>query len=92
MATLYGIEGDEPDISKLKGSMRNAHFDNSTEKVYGIPTVVSLLIFYAFALQCMSTVAVTYRETASWKWTLLQFSFMGVLAYVASFIAYHVLK
>ncbi len=92
MATLYGIEGDEPDISKLKGSMRNAHFDNSTEKVYGVPTVVSLLIFYAFALQCMSTVAVTYRETASWKWTLLQFTFMGVLAYVASFIAFHVLK
>jgi ferrous iron transport protein B len=92
MATLYGIEGEEPDISKLKDSMRNAHYENSNVKVYTTATVISLLIFYAFALQCMSTIAVTYRETASWKWALLQFTFMGTLAYLASFIVFHILK
>ena len=92
MATLYGIEGNEPDISKLKESMQNATYDDTKLKVYTTATTISLLIFYAFALQCMSTIAVTYRETGSWKWALLQFSFMAVLAYVSSFIAYHVLS
>lgn len=92
MATLYGLEGNEPDISKLKESMQSTKYDNSTIKVYTTATVVSLLIFYAFALQCMSTIAVTYRETGSWKWTFLQFSFMGVLAYCSSFLAYWLLK
>ncbi|MGZ4036111.1 MAG: hypothetical protein ACXVP4_14730, partial [Bacteroidia bacterium] len=52
----------------------------------------SLLIFYAFAMQCMSTLAVVYRETKNWKWPAIQFLFMGVLAYVSSFIVYQLLK
>lgn len=48
----------------------------------------SLLLFYAFALQCMSTVAVVKRETKSWKWVLLQFVFMGVLAYISAFTVF----
>ncbi len=52
----------------------------------------SLLLFYAFALQCMSTVAVVKRETKSWKWVIAQFVFMGALAYFSAFIAFGVLS
>ena len=53
---------------------------------------VSLLVFFAFAMQCMSTLAVVRRETGSWKWPAIQFAYMSVLAYVSSFIVYHVLS
>ena len=53
---------------------------------------ISLMIFYAFAMQCMSTIAVVYRESKSWKIPLLQFIYMGVLAYVSSYVVYHLLK
>jgi ferrous iron transport protein B len=49
-------------------------------------------MFYAFAMQCASTVAVVYRETKSWKWPALQFAYMTVLAYAASFLVYNLLK
>ena len=52
---------------------------------------VALLIFFAFALQCMSTVAVVRRETGGWKWPILQFLYMGVLAYVGAFVAFHLI-
>jgi ferrous iron transport protein B len=53
---------------------------------------VSLLVFFAFAMQCMSTLAVVRRETGSWKWPAIQFTYMGLLAYAGSFIVYHVLR
>ena len=53
---------------------------------------VALLVFFAFAMQCMSTVAVVRRETGGWKWPILQFAYMGVLAYVGAFIAFHVIR
>ena len=52
---------------------------------------VALLIFFAFAMQCMSTIAVVRRETGGWKWPILQFTYMGVLAYAGAFIAFHVI-
>jgi len=52
----------------------------------------SLMMFYAFAMQCASTVAVVYRETKSWRWPAVQFAYMTVLAYAASFVAYHLLR
>jgi len=59
---------------------------------YSIAVGFSLMIFYAFAMQCMSTLAVVYRETKSWKWPTVQFFFMGALAYLSSFIVYQLLK
>ena len=50
------------------------------------------MMFYAFAMQCASTVAVVFRETKNWRWPAIQFAYMTVLAYVASFIAFHVIK
>jgi ferrous iron transport protein B len=52
---------------------------------------VALLVFFAFAMQCISTIAVVRRETGGWKWPILQFTYMGVLAYVGAFVAFHVL-
>jgi ferrous iron transport protein B len=51
---------------------------------------VALLIFFAFAMQCMSTIAVVRRETNGWKWPALQFTYMTAVAYVAAFAAYHI--
>jgi ferrous iron transport protein B len=60
--------------------------------VYTLATGVSLMIFYVFAMQCMSTLAVVRRETRSWKWPAIQLAYMTGLAYIASFIAYQLLK
>jgi ferrous iron transport protein B len=60
--------------------------------VYTLATGISLMIFYAFAMQCMSTLAIVKRETRSWKWPLIQLVYMTGLAYLISFIAYQLLK
>ncbi|MCX6352224.1 MAG: ferrous iron transport protein B [Bacteroidetes bacterium] len=89
MATIYGLGSDKPDFNQLKNQMLKDRNPETGAKIYSFATVFSLMVFYAFALQCMSTVAVTYKETASWKWTLLQFASMAVLAWVASFLVNH---
>ena len=60
--------------------------------VFNLATAFSLMMFYAFAMQCASTVAVVYRETKSWKWPAIQFAYMTVLAYGVAFITYQLLK
>ena len=52
----------------------------------------SLLVFYTFALQCMSTIAVVYRETKGWKWPIIQLIYMSVLAYVSAFAVFQILS
>ncbi len=88
MATIYAV-GSEDDAS-LKDRMRSETFYGTETKVYSVATALSLLVFYLFAMQCMSTLAVTKRETNSWKWPIIQFVFMTVMAYVAAFGAYQV--
>ena len=65
--------------------------DSAGRPLFNLATGVSILIFYAFAMQCMSTLAVVRKETNSWKWPLIQLGFMTVLAYVASLITYQLL-
>jgi ferrous iron transport protein B len=60
--------------------------------VFSLAAVFSLLIFYAFAMQCMSTVAVVYRESGSWKWAAIQIVYMTALAYASSWAMYHLLS
>ncbi|HMN33305.1 MAG TPA: ferrous iron transport protein B [Chitinophagaceae bacterium] len=85
MATLYRVDND--DENTLKETMAKARLSNGA-LVYSIPTGVSLLVFYAFALQCMSTLAIVKRETGSWKLPILQFLGMGILAYLSSLVVY----
>jgi len=60
--------------------------------LYTLAAGISLMIFYLFAMQCMSTLAVVRRETKSWKWPLIQLFYMTGLAYIMSLIAYQLLK
>jgi ferrous iron transport protein B len=60
--------------------------------VYSLATGLSLMIFYLFAMQCMSTIAVVKRETRSWKWPIIQLLYMTGLAYAMSLLVYQLLK
>jgi ferrous iron transport protein B len=92
MATLYSVEGGKnADQLTLRQRMESARRQDGT-KVYTLATGLSLMIFYAFAMQCMSTLAVVRRETRTWKWPLIQLVYMTGLAYVMSLLAYQLLK
>lgn len=86
MATLYAVE-DEENEALLRERLQNATFRETGEKVFTLGTAISLMIFYLFAMQCISTVAIVKRETKSWKWPAIQVAYMGVLAYMGSWIA-----
>ena len=90
MATIYSV-GDPDNDNSIREKMSSQVNQITGKKQYGLATGLSLMVFYAFALQCMSTVAVVRRETRSWKWPLAQFLFMGAMAYVASLITYQLL-
>ncbi|MBO9562163.1 MAG: ferrous iron transport protein B [Niastella sp.] len=92
MATLYSVEGGaDAEESTLTGKLNAATWPDGS-KVYTLATGLSLMIFYVFAMQCMSTLAIVKRETKSWKWPLLQLIYMTGLAYVMSLIAFQLFK
>ncbi len=86
MATLYSVEED--DDSSLREKLHAATHSDGT-KVYTLPAALSLMVFYVFAMQCMSTLAVVKRETKTWKWPIFQLVYMTVLAYSASWVVFH---
>lgn len=92
MATIYSVDGGDQNTTTIRGRMLSAVNNKTGLPVYTFATGISLMLFYAFAMQCMSTVAVVYRETKSWKWPMIQLVYMTVLAYVAALIAYQLLK
>ncbi len=89
MATLYSV--DENDDATLKEKMQNATRTDGS-KVYTLATALSLMMFYVLAMQCMSTLAITKRETRTWKWPVVQFVYMTGLAYGMSFLVYQVFQ
>ncbi len=90
MATLYSV-GDDNEGLRLKDKMKAAIKPDGTP-LFTLATGLSLMIFYVFAMQCMSTLAITRRETKTWKWPVVQFVYMTTLAYLMSLIAYQLLK
>lgn len=91
MATIYSA-GDATNSHSIREKML-AEVNPETGKLqYSFAVGLALMLFYAFAMQCMSTLAVVYRETKSWKWPVIQFAYMGTLAYLVSFLAYHLFK
>ncbi|MXV51758.1 ferrous iron transport protein B [Pedobacter sp. HMF7647] len=92
MATIYSVDADDSHVESVREKMKNARNPETGALVFTVASAFSLMVFYAFAMQCMSTLAVVYRETKSWKWPIIQFVYMGVLAYVASLIVYQLLK
>ncbi|WP_341655318.1 ferrous iron transport protein B [Blattabacterium cuenoti] len=89
MASVYSIEKKE---NILKENMKKEIYPETKKSVYNLATGISLLFFYAFSMQCMSTLSIVRKETKSWKWPILQFVFMTLLAYIASLLTYQILK
>jgi ferrous iron transport protein B len=91
LATIYSVGSHSDEEDTIKNRMAaEVHTDGS--KVFNFPTGISLLLFYAFAMQCVSTLAIVKKETNLWKWPIIQLVFMSGFAYLVAFIAYQVLK
>ena len=87
LAQIYAV-GDPDDFDGLRGALQSDVDPNTGQPVFNIAVALSLLAFFVFALQCTSTIVVMAKETGSWKWPVLAFSYMLGLAYLASFITY----
>jgi ferrous iron transport protein B len=90
MATVYSL-GDTDDELTVRERMAKEINPITGQPSYNLASGISLLLFYAFAMQCMSTIAIVRKETGSWKWTIIQLVFMTGLAYIAALIAYQFL-
>ncbi len=90
IATIYSIEGDVEDDLTIREKLSQQTYAGTDVKVYSTATAFSLMVFYAFAMQCMSTLAVVYRETKGWKWPLIQTLYMTTLAYTMALLTYQI--
>jgi ferrous iron transport protein B len=90
MATLYSVGQDDEGV-RLRDKLRAARKEDGTP-LFTLATGLSLMIFYVFAMQCMSTLAVVRRETKSWKWPAIQFVYMTGIAYFMSLLVYQLFK
>ncbi|HYE54769.1 MAG TPA: nucleoside recognition domain-containing protein, partial [Chitinophagaceae bacterium] len=92
MATLYSVGDDDSEESlRLREKMQQAKRPDGS-MVYDLATGLSLMVFYAFAMQCMSTLAIAKRETGGWRWPIIQLLYMTGLAYVMSLLVYQLFK
>jgi ferrous iron transport protein B len=91
MATLYSVGDQDENDLRLRDKMKAAKKEDGTP-VYTLASGLSLMIFYVFAMQCMSTLAVVKRETKTWKWPIIQLIYMTGLAYVFSIIVFQLFK
>jgi ferrous iron transport protein B len=92
LATIYNIGSSGENEATIKQRMSAEVNPVTGKKVFNLASGISLLLFYAFAMQCMSTLAIVKKETNSWKWPMLQLVSMSIIAYIASLIAYQLLK
>ena len=90
LATIYSV-GNNNDDSTIKSKMQ-ADVRAEGTKIFNFATGISLLLFYAFAMQCASTLAITKKETNTWKWPIIQLVFMSGFAYITALLAYQILK
>ena len=92
LATIYSVgSSDAEQEETIKQRMAAETYPNG-EKIFTLASGISLLLFYAFAMQCMSTLAIVKRETNSWKWPLSQLFGMTAIAYIVALIAFQLLK
>jgi ferrous iron transport protein B len=90
MSTVYNVGKSEDEQSKtqlIQTLRQQKHSDGS--RVYTPLLAVTLMVFYVFAMQCASTVAIVRRETNTWKWPVFQWAYMGILAWGLAFITFH---
>ena len=91
MSTIYSV-GDADNNKSIREKLMSHKNPETGESFFTPAVAISLMLFYAFAMQCMSTLAIVYRETNSWKWPIIQFVYMSGLAFFASYVAYQLLK
>ena len=91
LATIYSVGGTDNEVT-IKNKMAAEINPVTGQKIFNFASGISLLLFYAFAMQCASTLAVTKKETNSWKWPAGQLIFMSAFAYVVALLAYQILK
>jgi ferrous iron transport protein B len=93
MGVIFGVEhfsgGKNADVLPLRGALQAAHWPDGTRLFTPLVCLV-LMVYYVFAMQCMSTVAVVKRETNSWRWPLFQIAYMTGTAWLVCFVFYHV--
>jgi len=87
LGTIYSLGGDAEDENGLIGSIRAATWPDG-RKVFNIPVAISIMVFFALCAQCAATLMVIRRETNSWFWPVVSFSYMTALAYLGAFISY----
>ena len=92
LATIYSVEADDEDTTTIKQKMASEINPDTGKKRFNFPVGMSLMVFYAFAMQCMATFAIVKRETKTWKWPLIQLFGMALLAYISSFLTYQILS
>lgn len=93
ISTIYSIgKGTTDSEGTIKARLKAEINPRTRKPVYNTATAFSLLIFYVFAMMCMSTIATAYRETNSWEWPLAQFFYMTGLAYLFAFLTYQALR
>jgi len=90
LATIYSVGSDDEET--IKNRMAAEVNPKHGEPLFNFASGISLLLFYAFAMQCMSTLAIVKRETNSWKWPMIQLTSMTVLAYIVALISFQFLK
>ncbi|MCB9251954.1 MAG: ferrous iron transport protein B [Flavobacteriales bacterium] len=90
MATIYGAGQD--DFVNIRKKMKEDRDESGMRPKFSIAICLSLMVFYALALQCASTIAVVYKETRTWKWPALQFILMSLTAYIASWIVFNIFR
>ncbi len=88
LATIYNVEGADETSVTLREAMRNERHPETGKPVYTPLVALSLMVFFALACQCMSTVAVVRRETNSWRWPFIMIAYMTILAYLGSLVVY----
>jgi ferrous iron transport protein B len=92
LATIYSVGSHNNEETTIKKRMESEVYEDTGSKVFNFATGVSLLLFYAFAMQCISTLAIVKKETNSWKWPIIQLFFMSGFAYITALIAFQILK
>ena len=91
LSTIYAVHDEREEKQKLRKTMKNEKRKDGTP-TYTLAAGMSLMVFYVFAMQCMSTVAVVKRETRSWKWPIIQIAFMGIMAYAFALLTFLILS
>jgi ferrous iron transport protein B len=89
MSTVYNLGDNNSESRTLVETLRQQKHPETGLPVYTTLTAVTLMVFYVFALQCVSTVVIVRRETNSWKWPLFQWLYMGALAWGFAFATFH---